>query len=381
MTTPRTRVRDARAAAARWVTRNAAGAANFAGAFLNGSAAWADPDAELPPTSDVDVAVVVTDPVAPPKPGKILWDGVLVDVTHLVWADLGSAEDVLASCHLAGAFRTDTVIADPTGRLARLQAAVAAGFAERRWVRRRCADAERRIIAGLALLDPRRPFHEQVTAWLFPAGVTTHVLLTAGLRNPTVRRRYPAVRELLLEYGRADVYEELLSLLGCAHLSRARVTAHLTAMAEAFDAAARAARTPFPFSSDITPAARAVAVDGSRDLIERGLHREAVFWIAATYARCMAILAADAPGTTGAAAGFADLAADLGAGGPDDLRRRAEEVTGFLPRLRRVAEEIIAANPGIRGDQPLVGGGPAGGVGERDGAGAIEGCGIPGQGE
>ncbi|MEU8195071.1 hypothetical protein AB0C10_14965 [Microbispora amethystogenes] len=349
-----TPVRHARAAAARWVAAEAAPAANFAGAFLTGSAAWADPGAVLPPTSDVDVAVVVDDPVAPPKLGKIPFEGVLVEVTYLSWNQIASARDVLASCHLAGAFRSDdpaTLIADPTGRLARLRAAVSAGFAERRWVRLRCEDAERRITGGLASLDPGRPFHDQVTAWLFPAGITTHVLLTAGLRNPTVRLRYPAVRELLHACGRTDVYEELLGLLGCAHLTRERIGVHLVSMTSAFDAAAAVARTPFPFSSDITEAARPVAVDGSRDLLVRGLHREAVFWIAATYARCLKILAADAPETghaSGHVAGFADLAADLGAGSPDALRRRAHEVTAYLPRLRAVAEEIIAANPAIR---------------------------------
>jgi hypothetical protein len=53
-----------------------------------------------------------------------------------------------------------------------------------------------------------------VTAWLFPTGVTTHVLLTADLRNLTVRLRYPAVRELLVAYGQPEFYEELLALLG-----------------------------------------------------------------------------------------------------------------------------------------------------------------------
>ena len=348
MTAQAVRVRDARAAAARWVAEEAAAAPNFAGAFLTGSTAWADPGAVLPPTSDVDVAGVVSDPVAPPKLGKIPWEGVLVEVTYVSWDRLASARDVLASCHLAGAFRADTVIADPTGRLSLLRAAVAAGFAERRWVRLRCADAESRITGCLAALDARAPFHDTVTAWLFPAGITTHVLLTAGLRNPTVRLRYPAVRDLLRAHGRMDVYEELLGLLGCAHLSRERVRAHLGTMTRAFDAAAAAARTPFPFSSDITRVARPVAVDGGHDLVAAGLHREAVFWIAATYARCLKILAADAPEETGHRAGFAELAADLGIGSPDDASRRAREVSAYLPRLRAVAEEIIAANPEIR---------------------------------
>jgi hypothetical protein len=36
------------------------------------------------------------------------------------------------------------------------------------------------------------------------------VLLTAGLRNPTIRLRYLAVGTLLADYGRAGFIEELL---------------------------------------------------------------------------------------------------------------------------------------------------------------------------
>src|ERR687898_1419050 len=100
---------------------------------------------------------------------------------------------------------------------------------------------------------------ERVLAWLFPTGVTTHVLLTAGLRNPTVRLRYLSARTLLDDYGRPGFHRELLALLGCAELPRERVERHLTAMTAAFDTAAAVAATPFPFSSDITPAARPVA--------------------------------------------------------------------------------------------------------------------------
>lgn len=134
-------------------------------------------------------------------------------------------------------------------------------------------------------------------------------------------------------------------------LTRERVDEHLRAMAAAFDAAAAAARTPFPFASDVTSAARPIAVDGSRALVGQDRHREAVFWIVATYARCQKLLAADAPPATLArgSAGFRELLGDLGLGSPADLRRRARDVRGFLPRLGEVKEAILAANPGIDG--------------------------------
>ncbi|AXI81321.1 hypothetical protein [Peterkaempfera bronchialis] len=340
-------IHEARATAARWVAQHAARDPHFAGAFISGSAAWLPGDAELPATSDVDVLLVTTAPQPPPKPGKVRYGGILIEASPLPWAEVCSPEAVLSSYYLAGSFRTDTVLADPTGHLARLHTAAAGEYARRPWVRRRCRHAERRITDGLAALDEARPLPGQVMAWIFPTGVTTHVLLTAGLRNPTVRLRYAAARTLLLEYDRPDIHEELLRLLGCEHLSAERVADHLRAMAEVFDTAAALARTPFPFSSDLTPEARPIAVDGSRELIGRGLHREAVFWIAVTYARCLTVLEADAPPEVRAAhtPGFTGLLADLGIASPADLRRRAQEVRGYLPRLRETAEHILTANP------------------------------------
>jgi hypothetical protein len=57
-------------------------------------------------------------------------------------------------------------------------------------------------------------------------------------------------------------------------ISPERVDHHLSELAKTFDAAAAVAKTPFFFSTDITPAARPIAIDGSRELIHAGaLHR------------------------------------------------------------------------------------------------------------
>ncbi len=84
-------------------------------------------------------------------------------------------------------------------------------------------------------------------------------------------------------------------MLGCNHLSSQRIEQHLTELERTFDAAVKAAKTTFFFSTDITPAARRIAIGGSRELIRAGCHREAVFWIVATFARCHKILETDSP--------------------------------------------------------------------------------------
>ncbi|WP_235917983.1 hypothetical protein [Paenibacillus lutrae] len=189
-----------------------------------------------------------------------------------------------------------------------------------------------------------------MTAWLFPTGVTTHVLLAAALRNPTIRLRYLSARHVLMEYGCKDLYPDLLRLLGCDHMSSQRIEQHLTKLECTFDAAAKAAQTPLFFSTDITPEARRIAIGGSRELIRTGCHREAVFWIAATFARCHKILETDAPPglQESLIPAFHAILADLGIPSPDHINRRVEEVRQFLPVLWQTTEAILKANPDIK---------------------------------
>jgi hypothetical protein len=294
--------------------------------------------------------VVLADAELPDKPGKFRYQGVLLEVSYLASAQVASAKRVLGEYNLAGSFRSPGILADPTGHLAEVQRVVGEQFARREWVRARCMQAIKKVLNGLSSWKDEDLFHDLVIAWLFPAGILTHVVLVAGLRNPTVRKRYVAARELLAGYGLLAEYERLLEILGAAHLSREQVQRHLDAMTEAFDTAATIIRSPFFFAADISDAARPVAVDGSQDLIDRGLYREAVFWIVATYSRCMSVFEAD--GTPELSArfdtGYRRLLADLGIASYADIPRRRVEVAEAVPWIGGIADTIIAANPEIR---------------------------------
>ncbi len=358
------RIQEAKEAAREWVREQVEAIPGFQGAFTHGSINWLADDAVLPPTSDVDVLLVVAGPEPPVKPGKLAYRGALLEVSYLPQERLETPKYILGDYSLAGSFSRATILADPFGRLGALQAAVATGYAQRPWVYARCQDAQAKVLRHLGPLHKPAPLHDWGMAWLFAAGVTTHVLLVAGLCNPTVRRRYVAARELLAEYGHAGFYPRLLELLGCVEMSRAQVKEHLAAMADVFDAAAAAIKTPFPFAADISDSARAVPIDGSREMIEAGDHREALFWIAVTYTRCLKVLHHDAAPEVQErfAPGYRRLLADLGVASPSCLQRRGEEVRVFLPRLWRVAEAIIAANPDVLDPE----------LAQRD-----DGCGIP----
>lgn len=343
------RVGTAREIALDWVMRYASSEDWFKGAHFSGSTVDLPDDAELPPTSDIDVVLIGSETVSFPKPGKLTHQGVLLDVTYRSWHRLASVEDVCASYHLANCYRTDTIIADPTGDLEMLQAEVARSFDHRDKVRCRAEDAWCKAERLLGNVDHSAPRHDQVTSWLFGTGVMAHVPLVAALRNPTVRLRFLAAREVLDEYGHHEVYESLLHLLGCGDLTAQRVDQHLSGLARTFDATVAVSRTSFFFSADITARARPVAIDGSRELIKNGHHREAMFWILATFTRCHKILAADASSAVRStlSPAFSEALTDVGITSPGDLGTRASLARQYLPTLWKVAEEILSKNPVI----------------------------------
>lgn len=342
-------VKQAKAIACQWVEEVGKNIPGFGGAFLHGSINWLPADATLAPSSDVDLMLVHPDPNPPVKLGKFIYHDVLLEVSYFPQAQLQSPEQVLSVSHLAGSFRSASVLADPTGQLTKLQRVVTKEYAKRRWVTARCAHAQDKVLGNLQSLNATAPFHDQVLAWLFGTGVTTHMLLVAGLKNPTVRQRYLAAKMLLAEYGQAAFYEPLLALLGCAQWSRAQAEHHLAALTDVFDVAKTVVKSPFFFASDIHDVSRPIAIDGSQDLIGRGYHREAVFWLVATYSRCEKILYQDASVVLQEQfnPGYQALLANLGIRAFADLQQRGDQVRGFLPQVWAMAEAIMDANSEI----------------------------------
>jgi hypothetical protein len=346
------KVKQAREAARRWMLEEASRIAGFCGAYTAGSTNWLPDDADLAATSDVDIMVVLAEQNEVGKRRKFFYHGTLLEVSYPGNDRFQSPDQVLQDYHLAPSFRTTKIVVDPWGCLTPLLAAVSRDYAKRRWVRQRCANARDEVLAHLRSIKEEAALHDQVMACLFAAGITTHVLLVAGLRNPTVRARYVAVRELLADYGLLEFHETLLELVGSARISRERVSRHLARLAEIFDAASREIKTAFPFASDVSASARPTTIEGSLELIGRDYHREAMFWVAVTQCRCQKVLSRDAPGdlTERFQDSYQELAADLGVATLAEVQRRCAEIERVLPRVCELAEQIIAANQEIEDD-------------------------------
>ena len=71
-------VKQVREVARQWVIEEASTLPGFHGAFFAGSINWLPDDAAFPPTSDVDVVVVLADASPPDKPGKFVYRDVLL---------------------------------------------------------------------------------------------------------------------------------------------------------------------------------------------------------------------------------------------------------------------------------------------------------------
>jgi hypothetical protein len=345
-------IKQARDAARQWALEEASGLPGFCGAYSSGSTNWLPDTAEMTTMSDLDIVVVLSDTNQATRRGKFIFQNVLFDVSYLRNDQLESPELVLSNYHLAPSFRTTTVLLDPSGHLAKLLAIVRRDYAKRHWVRNRCSNAKDKVLEHLHSIQDEAPLHDQVLPWLFAAGRTTHLLLTAGLKNPTVRQRYMAVRELLADYGYLKFHEELLELLGSARISHERVSHHVETLTDIFEVAKNNIKTAFPFAADISGSARAIAIDGSLELLKRGCHREAMFWIAVTHSRCQKVILCDAPEqmTQSFRDSYLELAGDLGVPSSLGVRRRCAEVELILPRVWDLAETIIGLNQDIQDD-------------------------------
>src|SRR5438552_1567412 len=125
-------VKDAKELARQWVIEEAGQIRGFRGAFYHGSTSWLADDALMPASSDVDVVIVLEGANPPNELGKLMYGGVMIDVSYLPGDQLRTPEQVLGVSHLAGSLRAPSIITDPSGQLAELQEAVSRDYAKRR---------------------------------------------------------------------------------------------------------------------------------------------------------------------------------------------------------------------------------------------------------
>lgn len=256
-------------------------------AFIGGSIAYADPESAYDSASDIDCYLIVDGEPPVGKIGKIAVDGVLLDVSWVPWHQLQSAKDdaVLASLvHFGKVVRDD-------GKLGAFKDAIDANFSSDESVQARLESMRSKIRNGIGNPPDHNsplPMAEQVMNWLFPATLATHIPLVQHCAPLTVRKRFLAAKKVMSKAA----YEELLALYSFDAVTREEAQKWLESTALLLDATAALAKESSRFwATDIQSDARHIAIGGSQELIDSGLHREALYWILATSSRCLTVRA------------------------------------------------------------------------------------------
>ena len=348
---PRVLVRDIRRLARAWVEERAGDFPGFLGAHLGGGITALPPEAPFETYRDVDVSIVVE---APPPAGlehlEVSFQGLLIEGGPKGVERYRSPELVLADPYLAGHLAADSILVDPTGRLAALHETVARAYAAPRWVAARCAPIRDGARKGLDRAHQAPAPHSAYFQVLIAIQQLAAFLALAHLRLPTHRGCLVLLRQLLGQEDRSGLFEETLAVLGFDAVTPEVALGHLEQTAVAFDAAVPITRSPTPFAYKLRPHLRPYLVDGTRAMIAAGDHREAMWWIAAWTFACGEALRCDGPEAeqqhwAGLWHGFVH---GLGWRGPADVANRLERADAL--------ESALAALAQLRLDHPV---GPA----------------------
>ncbi len=354
-------VGDAKAAADEWVRELSSDLSGFVAAYLCGSVCARNDEDIFKDTSDVDIRIVVDgvvpdpflDPRHPLAQRKFRFRGVILEPTPVAWDSLRSADVVLADRYLSPPLAHACILSDPRGVLHSLQGVVSREFSRRSWIRKRCEQSSASAIAMCKLVGtppPSAVYDRQAldAAYVFIFALIDAALIPilADLQEPTTRKCLVVSAETLGRYGWRHLAELLVQLLGSSQLTTSQVADQLDALQRAFSRAVEVHQTPFYGDFDISPDARAIVMEGARELA--AVHyQEAMHWILFNRIIAQSALMNDAPPDEreGHAADFRSLLTMLGIENDHDLVTRADAIQQALPLLMEAAQDIISRNP------------------------------------
>ncbi len=286
------KAKEAKRIATQWVAERAAHLPGFYGAYLAGGINRVPDDETFPPYLDVDVHVIL-DRVneSGQRQDIYLYHGVLIESYYVDRAGYQSWEMVASHPLEAQSFNSPCVISDLTGSLTTIQKTVAQNFSRRKWVEERCGKIREQI---LNTLDDEEKLSSPPHMVKLLANIP-YLIANARLKDPTNRRVYCLIKEILHADDRQDLYESILTVNGLTSVSREEAESRLQECLKAFDRAVEVFRTPFWSDHRIHHYVRPYIEDGALEMIQEGYHREAMFWIIWNHIVANVVIQTDAP--------------------------------------------------------------------------------------
>lgn len=359
-------VGEAKELAREWAVQRAKELPGIAGAYLFGSICLRRDEDPFPYTSDVDIRMavegnghdVLTEVEGEFRSQAIEYKGLDIEIIYPSITECLDHEALLGTPWLAPAFRAQNILLDPTGVVAKAQAAVRRSYAQERWVRARCRTLQTSVLGGLdkaasdGALAPgfASEFLERLE-W-FHFGALTQaagIPCMADLDGYTSRRGLSNCRKVLEAYGLPGLYGKLLDVLGAEDVTAEAAIDLLGEMESAFDPAVRYVRTRFWGGFFFQAFLRSKILDGVRELILQGHHREATLFLVHMRTLAQNALENDAPLAVKAELreGHRRLLSKLGIESPADINGKVDRLRKNLPEVMEAAETIIARNPAV----------------------------------
>ncbi len=330
-----------------WVEAEGSRVAGFRGAHLMGGLNHIPKEASFPAYRDVDLNILLEG-----APGwevrDLPYKGLVLECGTVSPERYRSPDLVLSDPELASNLAVDSLLSDPEGTLAGLQAAVAKEYPRRKWVRARCEAERGQTLQALDRLCHASSSDDVVTGlWFFVNGLAG-LIAVAALRPPTNRRCLILMKQVLEAWNRSDLQEETLAVFGCAHMDRMQVESYLEDAATAFDRAIEVTRTPIRNGGwKLHSYVRPYLIQGAQEMIDEGYHREAMFWIATTLALSIAAIELDGPESIKSQfqAKAYQILCDMGLDTPQNVERRFRRAQALADKIWPVADDIVGRNP------------------------------------
>jgi len=335
-----------------WVETEGRRRPGFQGAHLMGSMTTMPRDAPFAPWRDIDLSIVVPDGSGR-ESGKqnleLPYRGLILEVAFHELECYSSTASILSDPRLASDLAVDSILSDPKGMLRTLHKAVARDYARRKWVLIRCEWEKQKAMQCLEAMAQADSSTWLTYHLIFGLGYLAGLLSVARLEMPTHRRCLIMMRELLEPHGKLDLCEAALQVLGCAHMTRPQVEAYLQEMARAIDRAVALRDPQTPYSHKLRSHLRPYFIEGAREMISGGYHREAMWWIWMCHSVANMAIQNDAPEDEKPRfqVVWDRLMAGLGVSTPEDWTARVEQMRDLAEEIFQVADEIVAQNPEI----------------------------------
>jgi hypothetical protein len=331
-----------------WVEIYGSKMPGFCGAHLMGGLNYTAKDSPFPSYKDVDLNILLRDGDGW-NVHDVSYKDLILEYGSVNIEEYKSADMVLSDPRLASNLAVKSILSDPTGMLSALHETVALEYPRRKWVLARCDSAKSAAKDTLKELSQANSLSDAFSNLGFLMLDLSGLIAIAGLKPPTHRRSLVLAREVLETWGQADLHEEILKVYGSAHFSRSDVEAYLPICARAFDKAVEVKQTPIPYGFKLQSYVKPYFIDGAKEMIDEGFHREALLWISAGILISTNAIQIDASEEEKPIflANAYRLLSDLGLTTSEDIESRIQQARALTDRVFKVADTIVSQNSEI----------------------------------